>query len=70
MAPKATPPDIIARLNQAVIATSKETDVLKGLAAQGVEPATNSPAEFAAYIADTLARYRKVVKEENLTQFE
>ncbi len=40
--------------------------MLKGLAAQGVEPVTNSPAEFAKYIADTLARYRAVVKAENL----
>ena len=46
--------------------TTKDPDVLKGLAAQGVEPATNSPAEFARYIADTLERYRKVVAAENL----
>ena len=65
-APKGTPPAIIARLNQAVVAASKDPDVLKGLAAQGVEPATNSPSEFARYIADTLERYRKVVKEEGL----
>ena len=40
--------------------------MLKGLASQGVEPVTNSPAEFARYIADTLDRYRKVVAAENL----
>jgi tripartite-type tricarboxylate transporter receptor subunit TctC len=49
-----------------VVQSTKDANVLKGLAAQGVEPATNSPAEFATYIADTLARYRKVVAAENL----
>jgi tripartite-type tricarboxylate transporter receptor subunit TctC len=66
LAPAGTPAPIIDRLHQAVVETTKDPDVLKGLAAQGVEPATNSPTEFARYIADTLARYRKVVAEENL----
>jgi len=66
LAPAGTPAPIIERLHQAVVQSTKDADVLKGLAAQGVEPATNSPAEFATYIADTLARYRKVVASENL----
>ncbi len=66
LAPAGTPVPIIERLHQAVVQSTKDADVLKGLAAQGVEPATNSPAEFATYIADTLARYRKVVAAENL----
>lgn len=33
------------------------------LAASGVEPQVNSPAEFAAYIDSETARYAKVVKE-------
>jgi tripartite-type tricarboxylate transporter receptor subunit TctC len=66
LAPAGTPAPIIARLHQAVVQSTQDADVLKGLAAQGVEPATNSPAEFATYIEDTLARYRKVVAAENL----
>ncbi len=66
LAPAGTPAPIIERLHQAVLQSAKDPDVLKGLAAQGVQPATNSPAEFARYIADTLARYRKVVAAENL----
>lgn len=66
LAPAGTPAPIIDRLHQAVVDTTKDPEVLKGLAAQGVEPATNSPADFASYIADTLARYRKVVAAENL----
>jgi tripartite-type tricarboxylate transporter receptor subunit TctC len=66
LAPAGTAPAVIERLRQAVVETSKDPGVLKGLAAQGVEPLNNSPAEFATYIADTLARYRAVVKAENL----
>jgi tripartite-type tricarboxylate transporter receptor subunit TctC len=66
LAPAGTPQPIIDRLHKAVVETTKDADVLKGLAAQGVEPLTNTPAEFAAYIADTLARYRKVVKAEGI----
>jgi tripartite-type tricarboxylate transporter receptor subunit TctC len=66
LAPAGTPAPIIDRLHQAVIQTTKDPDVLKGLDGQGVEPATNSPAEFARYIEDTLERYRKVVAAENL----
>ena len=62
-----TPRPIIDRLYQAVVETTKDAEVLKGLATQGVEPATNTPQEFARYIADTLERYRAVVKAENLT---
>ena len=66
LAPAGTPAPIVERLYQAVVETTKDADVLKGLAAQGVEPATSAPAEFARYIDDTLARYRKVVAAENL----
>jgi tripartite-type tricarboxylate transporter receptor subunit TctC len=66
MAPKGTPAAIIDRINRAVAEASKDADLLKGLSAQGVEPMNNSPSEFARYIADTLARYRRVVEAENL----
>jgi tripartite-type tricarboxylate transporter receptor subunit TctC len=66
LAPAGTPAPIVERLHRAVIETTKDADVLKGLAAQGVEPATSAPAEFARFIDDTLARYRKVVAAENL----
>jgi tripartite-type tricarboxylate transporter receptor subunit TctC len=66
LAPAGTSAPIIDRLHQAVVETTKDSEVLKGLATQGVEPATNTPAEFTRYIADTLERYRKVVAAENL----
>ncbi|MBX9776576.1 MAG: tripartite tricarboxylate transporter substrate binding protein [Xanthobacteraceae bacterium] len=66
LAPAGTPAPIVERLHRAVVETTRDADVLKGLAAQGVEPATSTPAEFARFIDDTLARYRKVVAAENL----
>ena len=38
-------------------------EVRERLSTAGVEPVTNTPAEFAAYIASETARYAKVVKE-------
>jgi tripartite-type tricarboxylate transporter receptor subunit TctC len=66
LAPAHTPGAIIARLNQAVVEASRSPEVIQGLAAQGVEPATNSPDEFARFIRDALERYRRVAKEQNL----
>jgi tripartite-type tricarboxylate transporter receptor subunit TctC len=69
MAPARTPAAIIEKLHGTVVAASQAPEVIKGLEAQGVEPATNSPQDFATYVVDTLARFRKVAKDENL-QFE
>ena len=66
MAPARTPEPIIAKLNEAVDEAAKSPEVMQGLEAQGVEPASNSPEVFAKFIVDTLERYRKVAKEENL----
>jgi tripartite-type tricarboxylate transporter receptor subunit TctC len=66
IAPAHTPPAIIARLNQTVVEASRTPEVMQGLAAQGVEPATNAPEDFARFIRATLERYRKVAKEQNL----
>jgi tripartite-type tricarboxylate transporter receptor subunit TctC len=66
LAPAGTPAPVVTRLNAAVIEASKAPDVLKSLAGAGVAPVNNSPQEFATYITDTLARFRKVVKEENI----
>lgn len=66
LAPARPPQAVIDKLNDAVAAAGRSPEVIQGLAAQGVEPAHNSPAEFATFIVDTLERYRKVAKEENL----
>src|SRR5882757_9100743 len=69
MAPAKTPSAIIDKLHGTVVAAAQAPEVVQNLQGQGVEPVTNSPQEFATFVVDTLARYRKVAKEENL-QFE
>jgi tripartite-type tricarboxylate transporter receptor subunit TctC len=66
LAPARTPEAIIDKLHEAVVDAAKSPEVIQGLEAQGVEPASNAPGEFAKFIVDTLERYRKVAKEENL----
>jgi tripartite-type tricarboxylate transporter receptor subunit TctC len=66
LAPAGTPAPIIDKLNQTVVEASRAPEVIQGLAAQGVEPSTNTPAAFASFIRDTLERYRRVAKEQAL----
>jgi tripartite-type tricarboxylate transporter receptor subunit TctC len=69
LAPARTPAAVIDKLHGAVVEASKTPEVLKGLALQGVQPATDTPEEFAKFIADMLQRFRKVATQEHL-QFE
>jgi tripartite-type tricarboxylate transporter receptor subunit TctC len=66
MAPAHTPTAIIDKLHATTVAAAQSPDLVQSLQAQGVEPATNSPQEFAAFVAETLERFRKVAKDENL----
>ena len=66
MAPARTPNAVIEKLHGTVVAAAQTPDVIQSLQAQGVEPASNTPGEFATFIADTLDRYRKVAEKDNL----
>jgi tripartite-type tricarboxylate transporter receptor subunit TctC len=58
-APAATPADIVLRLNATVKTLLASVEVRQQLAAQGLEPAGNTPAEFDKYFrgeVETLAR--------------
>ncbi|MEA2982829.1 MAG: hypothetical protein QOF09_4652 [Alphaproteobacteria bacterium] len=50
VAPAATPPEIVARLNAAVVAALKEPEVAQYIRTIGMEPAPTTSAEFAALI--------------------
>jgi tripartite-type tricarboxylate transporter receptor subunit TctC len=66
MAPAGTAQPIIDKLSAAVAAAMKSPDVVAALRAQGVEPANNSPAEFAAFIQDQLELHRQLTKDVDL----
>ena len=61
-----TPPEIIARLNKSVAVAMADPDVIKTLAAIGVDPATGSPGDFAALINSELSRWATVAKAQGL----
>jgi len=67
VAPAATPPAIVHRLNADVAAILDMADVRKSFADQGAEAAGGSPAAFAAFMRDELVRWGTVVKEAGLT---
>jgi tripartite-type tricarboxylate transporter receptor subunit TctC len=63
LAPKATPPAVIARLHDDVNTVLALPDVRRDLIAKGAEPGNQSAAEFARFIADEQAKWARLVKE-------
>jgi tripartite-type tricarboxylate transporter receptor subunit TctC len=66
MAPAGTPAGIIATLNRAVADAAKSPEVITGLRVQGIEPASNTPQQFAAFIREQLELHRKLVADVDL----
>ena len=62
LAPAKTPPEIIDRINRAAVDALRSEEVKAKLAEQGSEPVGNSPAEFKAFIASELIKWKKLVE--------
>ena len=62
LAPAATPRGIITRLNAVIVKGIMNADTRERLAALGGEVVANTPAEFAAYLRDDLAKWSKLIK--------
>ena len=62
-APAGTPPEIVQRLNAEIVKVVALPEVRDRLIALGYDPASNSPAEFAAMVASDYQRFGKLVKE-------
>jgi len=62
LAPAGTPRDLVARLNAAIVKGISEADARERLATLGGDVVANSPAEFAAYLRDDLAKWRKLIE--------
>jgi tripartite-type tricarboxylate transporter receptor subunit TctC len=62
MAPKGTPPAVIARLNAELGKYTSSADVKRAWGAQGATPMTMSVDEFTRYLNDDIAKWAKVVK--------
>lgn len=68
LAPAATPPDVLARLNRDFTAVMNTDQVKAELAAQGMIVNTDeTPAQLSSRIASDLARWRKVAADSRIT---
>ena len=61
LAPRGTPKNIIDKLNSAIVKAVNNPEIKEQFYAQGSEPTSNSPMEFAQFIHDETDRMAKVV---------
>lgn len=64
--PAATPKALVDRLHAAVDATVRSPDVARKFVELGADPQFGTPAEFAAYVAEDLAKWARLAKEAGL----
>ena len=67
LAPKGTPPDVVARLNKEIAAVLRQPEVATAFEAQGMVPAVSTPAEFGALIGKDAQRWADVVRRGGIT---
>jgi tripartite-type tricarboxylate transporter receptor subunit TctC len=66
VAPKGTPPAIVAKLNAAINRALAEPSLKDTIISQGNEVGGGTPQEFGAFIAAESARWGKLIKEKNI----
>lgn len=66
-APKGTPTDVVARLNELVQSMLARADIAESLRAQAAVPWAASSQEAQAFLASDVARWTKVITEANIT---
>jgi len=62
LAPAATPPAIVQRLNRELCAILEEPDIKQKLAQQGAAPAPTDPESFARLVRDDLMKWTEVIR--------
>ena len=62
VAPRGTPPAVVARLHDAIVRTLAKPELRDSLAKLAVEPVGSSPEEFARQIREENAAWAKVIK--------
>jgi len=65
-APAGTPPDVIAKLNAAAKKAAHSPEFSKKIEHEGLAVVASEPAEFDRYVKAEEARWRKIVKENNI----
>ena len=62
VAPAGTPPAVVTKLAADINGVVAQPDVTERFFSQGIEPVSSTPAEFAAFIKASVAKYAKIVK--------
>lgn len=62
LAPAGTPPDIVERINSVLTRSWRSADIRKRLEADGSEPVTSTPPEFAALIRSETDKWTRIIK--------
>ena len=66
MAPKGTPPAVIARLSEALSAALKSEASIRAFNAMGFNPGTGTPEPMARQIESDMRLFTTVIRERNL----
>jgi len=61
LAPRGTPPDVIARLNAAVAQALKSPELIRRFEGEGATPMSSTPAALGAYIQEELLKWAAVI---------
>jgi tripartite-type tricarboxylate transporter receptor subunit TctC len=67
VAPAGTPPEVVARYNRAINDILGSPQVVDKLAGQGLTVVGGTPERFAAFLANDIAKWQKVVKDAGIT---
>ena len=66
LAPAGTPPDVVAKINAALVEILSSAETKGRLVAQGADVIANSPQEFDKFLREETVRWAKVVKDGNI----
>jgi tripartite-type tricarboxylate transporter receptor subunit TctC len=66
LAPPHTPPEIVSKLNEAIVAAMQTQEFRDHLATLGAEPTSQTPEEFGRYINADVAKWSKLVKDNDV----
>jgi tripartite-type tricarboxylate transporter receptor subunit TctC len=65
-APARTPKEVITRLNTDVLKVVRSPELVERLKAEGSDPVGSTVAEYAAFVRDEIAKWRKVIQFANI----
>ncbi len=70
VAPKNTPPDVVEKLNAAILKALKEPEVIRGLEALGAEPGGGTPADFQALIDAETEKWKRIIETAGISKLD